>query len=110
MNEKTATTGGVVGLMLVTLAVGLIAGWVAFKFARAWAVSLLAAWAGIAVFVQLSKVAGLTKTYFTFAAVVIGAYLGFYVGKKYIKLVRSVGTAIVGSFLTVRSLGSYIGG
>ena len=109
MNEKTATTGGVIGLMIITLIVGLVAGWVAFKFARAWAVSLLAAWAGIAIFVPLSKVVGLTKTYFTVAAAVIGACLGFYVGKRYNKLVRSVGTAIVGSFLTVRSLGSVIG-
>ena len=110
MDEKSATTGGVVGIMIVALLAGILAGWLAFKFAKAWAVSLLAAWAGIAVFVPLTKVLGLTKTYFTIGGAVIGACIGFYVGKRFNKEVRSVGTAIVGSFLTVRSLGSYIGG
>ena len=110
LDEKTASTGGVVGIMVVALIFGLVAGWAAFKFAKAWAVSLLAAWAGIAIFVPLSKLAGLRGTYFTVGAAVIGAGLGFFIGKKYNKLVRSVGTAIVGSFLTTRSLGTYIGG
>ncbi len=110
MDEKNATTGGVVGIMVVALLLGVVAGWLAFKFARAWAVSLLAAWAGIAILVPVSKLLGLTKTYYTIGAAVIGACIGFYLGKRYNKFVRSVGTAIVGSFLTVRSLGTYIGG
>ena len=110
MSEKNATTGGVVGVMVIALILGLVGGYLAFKFAKAWAVSVLAAWAGIAIFVPLTKVLGLTKSYYTIAGAVVGAGLGFYIGKRYNKFVRSAGTAIVGSFLTVRSLGSYIGG
>lgn len=40
----------------------------------------------------------------------MGALLGGYLGKEYNKLVRCVGTSIIGAFLLVRGVSMYVGG
>lgn len=110
LDEKTATKGAVFGTLAFAFLVGLLFSWVAYKFAKNWAIAIIAAWGGIAICVPLSKVAGLHGTAFSLGAAIIGAILGFYVGRKFNMYVRSIGTAVIGSFLATRGLGSFLGG
>merc|ERR1711924_502295 len=46
---------------------------------------------------------------YVIGAAVVGAALGFYLGKTFNRYVRSIGTAVIGAFLATRGLGSILG-
>lgn len=99
-----------IGTLIFVAIVGTLVGFLSFKFARAYAVSVIAAWGGIAIFVTVIKLVGLRGTAYSITGAIIGAVLGFVLGKKYNTLVRSIGTAIIGAYFTTRGLGTFIGG
>jgi len=101
--------GLLIGVLAFCSVVGLGAGWVAYKSGRSWAVPLLGGWVGIAVGMSVIRVVGVQKNLPTVAAAVIGAVAGFFLGHKLNRLIRSVGTAIIGSYLLIRGIGSYAG-
>lgn len=109
LDEKTATKGNLIGVLVVAFIIGLAVSYLAYKFAKNWAIAIIAAWGGIAVFVPVSKVIGLHGTWPSIGAAVLGAALGFYVGKRFNVYVRSIGTSVIGAFLATRGLGSLIG-
>jgi hypothetical protein len=110
LDDFSATKGAIIGTLFVSALFGGLFSFLAFKFMKNWAIAVIAAWGGIAVFVPLSKVAGLHGTAASLGVAVVGAGLGFYIGKKFNVYVRSIGTAVIGSFLFTRGAGSIIGG
>jgi hypothetical protein len=102
--------GVTIGVLVFTTLVGIVAAIFAHKLAKNWAVSIIAAWAGIAIGITLIKVFGVENTMVSLVTAILFAVLGFYLGKKLNKFVKTAGTAIIGSFLLVRGVGSYLGG
>jgi putative Mn2+ efflux pump MntP len=64
---------------------------------------------GIVVFGILSKVLGV-KGMVSFVMLVIGAFLGLYLGKRFTKFVNSGCTSLIGAFMIVRGIGCYAPG
>lgn len=94
----------------MTLAIGGAVGYWSYKFSKKFAVSLIAAWCGIVLGVTLIKLAKLRFTGASVVGSILGGIAGFYIGLKTRRLVKSVGTALIGSFLFVRGIGAYAGG
>jgi len=109
LDPSKSGMGALIGLLVFTTLVGGAVGYFAYKFGKAWAVSVLAAWAGIAIGVTLVKLLGIKGTKAPVVAAMLGAASGFYFGKKFNRFIRSVGTALIGSFLLVRGIGAYAG-
>jgi len=108
---QTSTGSGVViGVLVFTTLLGCLAVYFAYRVAKGWATAILGAWAGIAIGVTLIKLFGVENIIVTLVTALLFGALGVYVGKKYNRFIRSVGTAIIGSFLLVRGIGSYAGG
>lgn len=109
LDPAKSTKGALIGLLVFTSLVGGAVGYFSYKFGKAWAVSVLAAWAGIAIGVTLVKLFGVKGSKAPVVAAMLGAATGFYLGKKLNRLIRSFGTALIGSFLMVRGIGAYVG-
>lgn len=110
LDQYSATKGAIIGTLLISAIIASLFSFLAFKFLKNWAIAVIAAWGGIAIFVPLSKVAGLHGSIASIGAAILGAVIGFYIGKKFNVYVRSIGTAIIGSFLFTRGVGSIVGG
>jgi hypothetical protein len=109
LGEYSTTKGALIGVVVVCAILALLFSFLAYKFLKSWAIAIIAAWCGVAVFVPLSKVIGLKGTGISIGAAITGAVVGFYIGKKFNVYVRSIGTAIIGAFLSSRGLGTFIG-
>lgn len=109
LGERTSTKVSIIATLVCCAIIALIFSWLAYKFLKNWAIAIVAAWCGIAIFLPLSKVVGLKGEDVQIGAAVLGALLGFFLGKKFNMYVRSIGTAIIGAFLATRGLGSFLG-
>jgi hypothetical protein len=109
LGEKTATIAALGGTVFVSVMIGSVFSYLSYRFAKNWAIAIVAAWGGIAIFVPLGKVLGFNGSMYTFVAAILGAVLGFIAGKQFNVYVRSIGTAIIGAFLSTRGLGSLVG-
>lgn len=98
------------GSLVASMLVGGGAAFVSFKFAKEWAVPLLAAWGGLVLGLIAAEVAGVTGGTAPLLMGVAGAVICGYLGRKMNRMVRSVGTAFVGSFLIARGVACYVGG
>lgn len=102
---------GVYGAVLVVaLIIGGVAGFFSKKFAKAWATTLLAAWAGFVALSLLVKVVGIYNNKAVLALEIAGAIGGGFLGKKLDKHIKSFGTAFIGAYLLIRGVGTYAGG
>ena len=110
LSDKHTTTTVLVIVLVAGMALGGLVSYGTYKFAKAWTVTILGAWAGIAIFLTIAKLANLNKPSESILAAVLGALLGGYVGKKLNRLIRSVGTALIGAYITTRGVGCYAGG
>lgn len=110
LSDKHTTTTVLVIILIAGMVLGGLVSYGTYKFAKAWTVTILGAWAGMVIFLTLSKLAGLNKSSEAILAAVLGAFVGGYVGKKLNRLVRSVGTALIGAYITTRGVGAYAGG
>jgi hypothetical protein len=86
------------------------AAFMSYQFAKGWAVPLLAAWGGLVLGLVAAEVAGVTGGTAPLLMGVAGAVIGGYLGRKMNRMVRSIGTAFVGSFLVARGVACYLGG
>lgn len=96
-------------LVVVLVVACVIGGFAAFymkKFFEKFGVPILAAGGGIIVGLELIGLAT-SNGLAAIGAMVLGAIVGFYVGKKLNKLARCVTTALIGAFLTVRGIKCY---
>jgi uncharacterized membrane protein YqgA involved in biofilm formation len=109
LDEKTASQGGLIAVVIISFIIGLVGAYLSFKFAKNWAIAVIAAWGGIAICMPLTKVVGIHGSWAPYASAIFGAVVGFYLGKKFNVYVRSIGTSIIGAFLATRGLGSLIG-
>jgi len=96
-------------LFLCSVAAGYIS-FHCYGFAKTWAVSLIAAWGGLAFALTVAKMVGIQMASLVMLTAVAGSAAGAYFGKKYNILVRCVCTAALGSYLAVKGLNAYYGG
>ena len=104
------STGLLAGVIVVCVILGGLISWGTFKFTKAYTVQILAGVAGAVIFVMLGKMAKLHKAYFTYIFAILGAGLGVFLGNKFHKVVKSVATALIGSYLLVWGIGQYAPG
>jgi hypothetical protein len=101
--------GQILGIGAVVVAIGGVASYYMAKFADKFAIPLISAWCGgIATFMII----GATKMPGGVKLVVIVAVAGAaaYYTKKIQRYVKSVGTALIGSFILFNGIGKYVGG
>lgn len=97
-------------VFVVAAILGGVAAYFSKKFAKAWATTLLAVWAGFVGMMLLVKLVGIGNKYAEFFLVLAGAIGAGFLGKKLDKHIKSIGTAFIGSYLLIRGIGSYVGG
>jgi len=107
---SNATMGVYVTVAIISSILGGVAAYFSQKFAKAWATTLLAAWAGFVAISFLVKLVGIYNQYATFTLTIIGTGLAAYFGRKLDKHIKSFGTAFIGSYLLIRGIGVYAGG
>jgi len=96
-------------LLIVGIAVGALAAKLAWNFIKNWVVSIMAAAAVAVLVLMVLGIANVSNAYIKIAALFLGMLAGGYVGKKLNKLIKTFGTAFIGSFLTVRGASFFIG-
>jgi len=102
--------GFVIGCIFGSVIVGLGVTYFTYRFSKAWAVALIAAFGGFVCAALLTGLAGISKPAMQIAIVVVGAAGGLFIGKKFNAFVRAVGTSVIGAFMIVRGIGMYAGG
>lgn len=103
------TSGYVVATVGVFAAViGVFMALFTYKFAKEWAVTLLAAWGGIIAAMIVISLAGVTNATVSILIAVAAAFGAGYIGKKMNKLVRTAGTAFVGAGLVIKGVSFYL--
>jgi len=105
-----SSSGLYIGVMIVCLLIGGVLGYLSQKFAKAWATTLLATWAGFVAMSLLVKAAGIYNSTAVICLSIAGAVGGGFLGKKLDKHIKSFGTAFIGSYLLIRGIGVYAGG
>lgn len=104
---KTPT---LVGVVVFSVAAGTLLSFMSYKFFKAMAVPIIAGAGGAVIALLLSKLAGVGSAKADTVFVILGVFVGLYLGKLYNVYVRSFGTALLGSFLLVRGIGCYAPG
>jgi len=108
--KNSSPQGFVIALVFASVVIGVAVSYFTYKFAKAWAVALIAAFGGFVVGALIVGALGITKPIAEIALVILGAGLGLFVGKKFNGFVRAVGTSVIGSFMIVRGIGMYAPG
>jgi len=97
-------------LLLVGIAFGVLGAKLAWNFIKNWVVSIMAAAAVAVMVLMILGVANVTNLYIKMAALFVGMLSGGFIGKKLNKLIKTFGTAFIGSFLVVRGVSFFLGG
>ena len=111
--DKVSGGGGIallIGIGLVSLALGTAVAYYSYRFAKEWSVALLAAWGGIALGFFVVRLAHIHSGTASLLIALAGAVFGGWLGRKMTRMIRCLGTAFVGSFLIVRGVACYAGG
>jgi len=108
--KNDSSTGKFVGVLIVSSILGAAFSYFTYKFSKAWAVALIAAFGGFVVAAICIGVLGTSKHAVQIIILVAGCALGLFVGKKFNAFVRAVGTSLIGAFMTVRGIGCYAPG
>jgi len=98
-----------VGLIIASILVGFVGAFVASKFALIWGTTVIGVGGGVALALFILTFAKVTVEWITIAACVVAGLIGGKLGNKYNKLVRCVGTSLIGSFILVRGVAFYVG-
>ena len=100
----------IAGVAIVSVALGVAAGYYSYKFAKDYAVALLAGWCGGAlmalILTPITALQGQVKVILIFVAVL----LSIRGAQKVNRYIKSVGTAFIGAFLMMYGLGQELGG
>lgn len=99
-----------IGILVVGIILGGLAGWVGWNFIKNWVVSIFAAACGVVGMMLLLGIADVTNLWVRIACIIIGIVIGGFVGKSFNRYIKTLGTAFIGSFLTVRGASFFLGG
>jgi len=108
-DNKTAAWMKVI-VLLVAISVAAGAFYLAYKFAKEFAVPIIAGGGGAFGFKLISNIAGLRNEYAAIAVMVVGAAAGVALGWKFNKWVKTIGTAFLGAYVFIRGTGYVFGG
>lgn len=114
--ESSSSTGWTIGLLVGSILIAIITVGLTYKFTYNLAVPIIAGIAGAFGFFMIFTVTGLGgklnggKVWVEIAFAVVGAIIGIIVGWKLQFVVKTVGTAIIGSFIFVVGVSFYAGG
>jgi len=97
-------------LLAVGIFFGVLAGYFAWGFIQKCIVPMMAGFAALVLVLMLLSIADIENFYFKLVAVFVGILAGGYIGNKVNKIVKTFGTAFIGSFLIVRGSSFFIGG
>lgn len=98
------------GCLVVSMIAGGGVAFITYRFAKEWAVALLAAWGGLVLGLIAAEVAGVTGGTAPLLMGVAGAVICGYLGRNMKRMVQAIGTAFVGSFFIARGVACYAGG
>jgi hypothetical protein len=108
--DLKSPTGLVIGVLCFTTVVAGLIAYFGNKAAQKLAVPILGGCAGAALLDITVKTFDVTNVYVNMAALVIGGAGGAYAGLHLDRHVKTISTAIIGSFLFFRGLGFYLPG
>lgn len=98
-----------VGLLIATVIVGVAAAFVASKFAEHWGTFVIGVGGGVALALFVLTFAKVKNELITIAVSVVAGLIGGILGKRFNKLVRCIGTSVIGAFILVRGVAFYVG-
>ena len=107
--QGTTSIYALVGLIIASILVGFVGAFLAYKFALDWGTTVIGVGGGVALALFILTFAKVTVEWITIAVCVVAGLIGGILGKKYNKLVRCVGTSLIGSFILVRGVAFYVG-
>ena len=96
--------------LLICLFLGAYVSYYSTIYSKTWAVPLFSAWLGLAATLILSNLLNIKSGSLTLVLIILGSILGAYFGKKLNLIVRSLGTAVVGSGFIIKGVNEYLGG
>jgi len=100
----------IVGLLLLSIIAGSAIAFYSLKFAKNYSGPILAGWCGFALStLLLSPIKAIGNTV-RLVLIIISVIACIYIGKKYNKHIKSIGTAFIGSFFMMHGIGAYAGG
>ena len=98
-----------VGLVLASIFVGVVAAIAASKFAEFWGTTVIGVGGGVALALFVLTFAKVKTEWITIVASVAAGLIGGILGKKFNKQVRCIGTSLIGAFILVRGVAFYVG-
>ena len=98
-----------VGVILASVLVGIGAAFVGSRFANEWGTTVIGVGAGVALSLFILTFAKVTIEWVIIISSVVGGAIGGYLGNKFNKLVKCIGTSIIGAFILVRGIAFYVG-
>lgn len=97
-------------MLLLSCIVGAALAYYSLNFANKYAASLLAGWCGGALVALLLTPITSLDGKIKLVLIILAATVSIYFAKRVNKHIKSVGTAIIGSFFMMHGLGQYLGG
>ncbi len=107
--QGTTSIYALVGLVLASIFVGVVAAIAASKFAEFWGTTVIGVGGGVALALFVLTFAKVTTEWITIVASVAAGLIGGILGKKFNKQVRCIGTSLIGAFILVRGVAFYVG-
>ena len=104
------STGKMVGVLILSLVLGGLTFFLTQKFAKAWTVTIIAAFGGFCLGMVCIGILNIKNSFAQILLLVLGAALGLVLGKKFDGYVNAVGTSLIGAFMVVRGVGCYAPG
>ena len=108
--ENDTSTGKMVGVLILSLVLGGLTFFLTQKFAKAWTVTIIAAFGGFCLGMVCVGMLNIKNSFAQILLLVLGAALGLVLGKKFDGYVNAVGTSLIGAFMVVRGVGCYAPG
>lgn len=103
-------TGLLLGVIVAALGLGALIAYFTNKITKKLIVPILGAVSGIVVFLMIAKIFSFNKGLYNTLFAIAGAILGWFLGFKFDSIIKSLSTALIGSFLLVRGIGCYAPG
>ena len=98
-----------VGVILASVLVGIGAAFVSSRFADKWGTTIIGVGAGVALSLFILTFAKVTIEWVIIITSVVGGAIGGFLGNRFDKLVKCIGTSIIGAFILVRGIALYVG-
>lgn len=108
--KSTSETQIVVAVFALCLAIAIACAWFGAKFADKWSTVVLAVWVGVVLVIILCSAASIKDNTAKAVLCTLGGLAGWKFGQSNKKYIKSIGTALIGSFMLAYGIAQEVGG